>query len=225
MRKSWIAILLIGALLVSVGIIGNVQDEKIDRSGRFVFNKSNVGGNMMRSYNYNRTSYNSEEILDIDILTHEVEKYIENYIIDLEIADIFIFEDSEYYYSIIEKETGKGAMELLVNPYTGHVFPEYGPNMMWNLKYGMHRRGVFSENNELTSEEAYNEGVEYLLKFSDGFTLTDEYHEFYGYYTFHVSGGDETTGMLSVNGFTGAVWYHDWHGELIEIVESHEDEH
>jgi hypothetical protein len=29
-------------------------------------------------------------------------------------------------------------MELLVNPYTKEVIPEYGPNMMWNLKYGMH---------------------------------------------------------------------------------------
>lgn len=29
-------------------------------------------------------------------------------------------------------------MELLVNPYTEAVYPEYGPNMMWNKKHEMH---------------------------------------------------------------------------------------
>jgi hypothetical protein len=30
-----------------------------------------------------------------------------------------------------------GAMELLVDKSSGAIFPEYGPNMMWNLKYGI----------------------------------------------------------------------------------------
>jgi hypothetical protein len=43
---------------------------------------------------------------------------------------------------ITEKSTGIGAMELLVDPATPSVvFPEYGPNMMWNLKYS-HMRGA-----------------------------------------------------------------------------------
>src|SRR3972149_6768039 len=33
--------------------------------------------------------------------------------------------------------TGIGAMEVLVDPVTLAVYPEHGPNMMWNLKYGM----------------------------------------------------------------------------------------
>lgn len=195
------------------------------------------------------------------MLTEEVESYISRYDEDLIIADIFVFKDSEYYYSIIEESTGKGAMELLVNPYSKIVFPEYGPNMMWNLKYGMHyssgmmggsgmmgsqgydsRSGMmrgrgmmgdsydddyfdnsnFLKNNEINSEDAYNEGVDYLLKRSEELTLSEAYHEFYGYYTFHVEKDGEPAGMLSVNGITGDVWYHDWHGELIEIIEGHE---
>lgn len=140
-------------------------------------------------------------------------------------------------------------MELLVNPYTKNVFPEHGPNMMWNLKYSMHYNGGMMggsgmmggrnmmngtydddyfdnsnilENNEINSKEAYNEGVSYLLKRSETLTLSETYHEFYGYFTFHVEKDGEPAGMLSVNGITGDVWYHDWHGELIEIIEGHE---
>src|SRR3990172_6102115 len=35
-----------------------------------------------------------------------------------------------------ESETGLGAFELLVDPASQVAYPEYGPNMMWNLKYG-----------------------------------------------------------------------------------------
>ena len=45
--------------------------------------------------------------------------------------------DNNAYARITEKSTGIGAMELLVDPASLVVFPEYGPNMMWNLKYGM----------------------------------------------------------------------------------------
>ena len=152
-------------------------------------------------------------------------------------------------------------MELLVNPYTKEVFPEFGPNMMWNLKYGMHNnggmmgrgmmgnqrfgnrsgmmsgRGIFdnsyddddynsnfTEDNEIDNEEAYTIGEAYLMKNNNEFTLGEAYHAFYGYYTFHVEKDEKPVGMMSINGFTGQVWYHDWHGELIEIIEGHENE-
>jgi hypothetical protein len=37
----------------------------------------------------------------------------------------------------MKKDTGTGAMELLINKPSGQVYPEPGPNMMWNTKYGM----------------------------------------------------------------------------------------
>lgn len=50
----------------------------------------------------------------------------------------------------------------------------------------------------------------------------NEGHEFYGYYTFHVNEGDKPIGMISVNYYTGDVWYHDWHGQLENIIEYNE---
>ena len=75
----------------------------------------------------------------------------------LEIAEVMEFEDN--FYAIVEEaDAGIGAMELLVDRWTGEVGPEVGPNMMWNTKYGMHGRGGMvggaSETNALPPEEA-----------------------------------------------------------------------
>ena len=39
------------------------------------------------------------------------------------------------------------------------------------------------------------------------------------YYTLHVLEGDRLAGMLSVNAYTGAVWYHRWHGRFLSMTE------
>jgi hypothetical protein len=54
---------------------------------------------------------------------------------DLAIDEIMEFE-LNYYVIYYEKSTGIGAFEMLINKDTGRIFPEYGPNMMWNTKYG-----------------------------------------------------------------------------------------
>ncbi len=38
---------------------------------------------------------------------------------------------------------------------------------------------------------------------------------FSGYYTLHITKDGTVTGMLSVNGYTGQVWFHTWHGAFI----------
>jgi hypothetical protein len=43
--------------------------------------------------------------------------------------------------------------------------------------------------------------------------------QFYGHYTFDFTVNGKIAGMLSVNGFTGEVWYHSWHGNFIQEVE------
>jgi len=42
---------------------------------------------------------------------------------------------------------------------------------------------------------------------------------FPGYYTLHVLEGDRVAGMLSVNAYTGVVWYHWWHGRFLSMTE------
>lgn len=53
------------------------------------------------------------------------------------IAELWGFTAGPYYAAIEERTGGRGAFELLVDRYTGAISPEPGPNMMWNLKYGM----------------------------------------------------------------------------------------
>jgi hypothetical protein len=128
------------------------------------------------------------------------------------------------FYAIArETDTGIGAMELLVNKWNGAVTPEMGPNMMWNAKYGMHRRGMMgawrSGENTLSTAEALDIAQTWLDKNRPGVTVEEDVDPFYGYYTIHTHTDDAIEGMLSVNGSTGQVWYHTWHGEFIQMLE------
>jgi hypothetical protein len=55
---------------------------------------------------------------------------------DLEVTEVMEFANN-YYAEVEEKDTGIGAMELLIGRPGGRVYQEPGPNMMWNTKYGM----------------------------------------------------------------------------------------
>lgn len=174
--------------------------------------------------------YDEEDKMSLEQIKDRVEDVIDRYGEDLEIADIFIYKDSEYYVSIEEKDTGKGAMELLVNPYNGDVYQEYGPGMMWNEKYGMHggrgHMGFFDEDyskKNIERDAAIKIADEYVKNnVNKSYKVIGEGHEFYGYYTFHIEEDNETVGMISVNYNNGDPWYHDWHGELEKVI-SHEE--
>ena len=120
--------------------------------------------------------------------------------------------------------------------------------MMWNQKYGMMsgfgRYGMMGGmmggfNNGMmgnrfnfgntdspaeltvTPEQAVTAAQSYLdTNFSDKALTADEpAAPFYGYYTLDISQDGKTVGMLSVNGYTGAVWPHTWHGKLLTMSE------
>jgi hypothetical protein len=158
---------------------------------------------------------------------------------NFELKEVMIF-DNQAYAEIKEKDTGIGAMELLVDPSTKTVYPEMGPNMMWNLKYGMMSGfggqrmtgmmgGMMQQffnapadaNTEMTvtPEEAITAAQSYLdANFaSTNLRVADEADPFYGYYTLHVTRAEQVVGMLSVNGFSKAVFPHTWHGKLLEM--------
>jgi len=50
-------------------------------------------------------------------------------------------------------------------------------------------------------------------------TTVEDVDQFYGYYTVHTEKDAKISGMLSVNGFTGQIWYHWWHGQFIQEFE------
>ena len=200
---------------------------------------------------------------------------------DLVLDEVMEFERN-YYAIVKEKSTGTGAFELLADKQTGAVFPEYGPNMMWNTKYGhmagagmMGPNGIYTGTNGMMNgytgtmmnggmmgrggmmnggqggmmgpngmmgatgstsgtcitTVAPNTPVKYStadaqkiaqtwLDANQPGSTTEQPDQFYGYYTVHIlDANHKVTGMLSVNAYTGAVWYHTWHGAFIQMQE------
>ncbi|NIS81058.1 MAG: hypothetical protein GTO14_12810 [Anaerolineales bacterium] len=176
-------------------------------------------------------------LLGVEPLTvSEAEDVLEKYLsglgnADLTLGEVMVF-DNHAYAQLIEQSTGIGAMEVLVDPVTGAVSPEFGPNMMWNLKYspmaGAGMMGMMGGSNmedpptemPVTADEALRIAQRYLDAYVAG-AEADEAYPFYGYYTLHINKSGPTVGMLSVNGFTGGVFLHTWHGRLIDMSETH----
>ena len=76
----------------------------------------------------------------------------------------------------------------------------------------------------ISADQALEYAQRYLDANAPGTEVADEADGFYGYYTIHVLKAGQIYGMLSVNGYSGQVWYHDWHGDFIDMRESHSEE-
>lgn len=161
---------------------------------------------------------------------------VENYLTSLDnsalaVGEIMIF-DNHAYAQIVDQEAGRGAFEVLVDAGTGAVYPEPGPNMMWNTEYGMMgNAGNFGmmgmmgnlgyapdAEASVTADKAIELAQAYLDAYLPGKTAGDTADPFPGYYTLHVLENDEIVGMLSVNAYTGQVFLHHWHGDFIEMA-------
>lgn len=131
-----------------------------------------------------------------------------------------------YYASIREKSTGVGAFEILIDRATGRVTREPGPDMMWNTRYAMGDgmvsgtmmggayagTGVMS----VSSQQARDIAQRWLDSNQPG-AKANAPDPFYGYYTVDFESDGKLAGMLSVNGSTGAVWFHSWHGSFVQV--------
>ena len=218
----------------------------------------NGGMNMMGGSGYNNANSTP---LTVEQSKAAAEKYLatlDN--ADLQIAEVMIF-DNNAYVVVNESSTGNGAFELLVDPSTQLAYPEHGPNMMWNLKYGalnhqsmMANGGMMAGNNGMMGmmnmmggngmmdmmEQGWDsttpadvsaemtvspeQAIEYAQKYLDtniaGATASAEPIQFYGYYTLDFEKDGKVAGMLSVNGYSGQVFLHTWHGTFIEEYET-----
>lgn len=150
---------------------------------------------------------------------------------NLRLSEIMQF-DNHFYAEVVEADSGRGAFEFLIDPVSGAVILEPGPNMMWNLKYGMHAgwgqprtrwntpSGGDGVEMAISAEEARVAAQAYLDRYYPGLTVDEEAEAFYGYYTLHILENGEIVGMLSVNGSTGDVWLHAWHGEFVAMSDA-----
>ena len=198
-----------------------------------------MAGNMMGGSGFdNLAGVEPLSIADAEIATSEYLISLAND--DLTLGEIMIF-DNHAYAQILDKSSDSGAFEVLVDPVSRNVYPEPGPNMMWNTEYspmsgfgdggmmsGMMGNGMMAGNMmggfatdaeiSVTSEEAIASAQRFLDAHLSG-TMADETADtFPGYYTIHTLRDGETSGMLSVNAYTGQVFIHQWHGDFVEMA-------
>lgn len=202
------------------------RDNGVNQRGSGMMGNSNDdcdfgGSDMMGGLgNFNSGTYPpSGERLTMEEAEESVLNYLkERRMISLELQELMEFQDN-YYAQINESDTGINAFELLINPYSGYISPEPGPNMMWNSKYG-HMGELDSMEMSISESDAVLKAKEYLDSNSSGLSVDEHADEFYGYYTIHTLKDGKIKGMLSINGYSGAVWYHSWHGMFIQMGET-----
>lgn len=196
--------------------------------GRY-YGSANSGGtgNMPCAGGYATPANPGGQPITIEQAKDAVEKFVAGLgYSNLEVDEVMEF--TQNFYAIVkETDTGIGAMELLVDKYSGVVGPEYGPNMMWNAKYGMHQGGAASccttggtasDTMTVKPEEALSIAQRWLDTNRPGVSTESHADPFYGYYTVHTLKDGKVNGMLSVHGGTGQVWYHNWHGDFIQMI-------
>lgn len=232
MRKRMIVTsLLIGVLLLSVPLVawayGNFNfwngNQGTGTTGYGIMRQGMMGSNMMG----NTTVWNTGVTGPVN--AEKAKELVNNYIAStglkgISLAEIMEFE-TQFYAELKEDQTGMYAEELIIDKQTGALYPEMGPNMMWNTKYG-HMGGLVNANAKPTvsPEEAIKLANNYLVQSSSGETAAEP-HEFYGYYTLHTFKNGNVVGMLSVNSYTGQVWYHTWHGKFVTMYGDDDNNH
>jgi hypothetical protein len=221
--------LIVSIILITIGVLGLISGGIISSVSSPVGTVGTGTGytlglrNMMRGFNLGQQNNNLKNI-SFDEVKSSVEKYLNDTgLQNVKIKEIMEFSNN-FYIETVEEKTGFGAMELLFDKTSGAIFPEYGPNMMWNQKYGMMHSIIgsnqFENNMKIDEAKAIKIANNYLAKISQNEFAENESVKFYGYYTIDTVNKDgAVVGMLSVNGFTGQVWYHSWHGTFIEMKE------
>lgn len=223
------------------GMMGNVFNDEACNYGMMGNGFGMMGSGMMGGYGFGG-------LADVDPLSiGEAETAVNDYLAslgddDLALGEVMIF-DNHAYAQILDKGSDSGAFEVLVDPVSGNVYPEPGPNMMWNTEYGhmggfggygmmggMMGRGMRGGNMmgsfgfdpdaeiSLTGEEAITIAQQYLDTYLTGTTADETADAFPGYYTLHSLEDGEVVGMLSVNAYTGQVFLHHWHGDFVEMA-------
>lgn len=144
---------------------------------------------------------------------------------DLQLASVHQFTNG-FEAEYTEKGTGVHAFEILIDPYSGAAYPEMGPNVMWNTKYGGMggMRGGPSASEATTkmpvsAEAAKKNAQQWLDANLQGTTLGSEVDTAYGYYDMMVEKDGKHYSQIDVNGYSGQVWYEDWQGPVVQSRE------
>ena len=159
----------------------------------------------------------------------------------LRASEVIQFERN-FYVKLVDAR-GNGATEVLVDPATGYVGLEYGPAMMWNTKYGMMGRGAAlghggmmggsygvgpgpmgavapsqAPTRSVSVVDARLLAQKWLDANQPGVKVENGGDAFPGTFTLETLKAGKIVGMISVNGTTGAIWPHWWHGAFVTMA-------
>jgi hypothetical protein len=144
--------------------------------------------------------------ITLDQAVQAAQKYAAGLGANFQLAQVLEFKNG-FYAVITEKDTGRGALEVLIDPASGRVLPERGPLLMWNLKYGRMGNGAAQTgDNTVTLDQARLAAQAFLDKAHPGAKVNESGVAFYGYYALVYSVDGKTAGVLGVNGTTQQVW-------------------
>jgi hypothetical protein len=196
--------------------------------GSGAFGNGMMGGGMMGNGMMGGWSDPNAKPLTLDQAQAAAQKYIQSLPNNAgsALAPMEVMEFANGFYVAVGDKSG-GAFEVLVDRYTGNVTPEPGPNMMWNTKFGMMTgqqgdmmgmMGLWAPpagTPSVSEQQARANAQKFLdLKFP-GAKLPQDTMSFPGYYTIDFEINGQPAGMLSVNAFSGQVWYHTWHSQFL----------
>jgi hypothetical protein len=168
---------------------------------------------------------------------------------DLEIAEIMIFDNNGYvvvkeastgvgaFELLVDPVSQTASLEhgpnMMWNLKYGGVNHQYmmggSGGMMGNMMMG--GNGNMMQGWDTTTPLDFNapmtvkpeQAIEYAQKYLDanipGATAATDPLQFYGYYTLDFEKDGKVAGMLSVNGYSGQIFLHTWHGTFAEETE------
>lgn len=145
---------------------------------------------------------------------HAAKRYASR--LGLHVGEVMRFTNG-YYVQLLDHR-GDGATEVLIDPGSGTIQPEFGPAMMWNTVYGMMPGHARPGAAVIGPDQAVRTADQWLRAHRPGLYAAEP-DRFPGYYTLHTLRGDRIVGMLSVNTSTRDVWYHVWHGRFLQMQE------
>lgn len=180
-----------------------------------------MGQNMMGYFSCPMNGYQPTAKQNASLTPDEVRSLAQAYIKNtgyqgLEIDEIYEFA-THFEVEVEEEDTGIHAIELLIDKNTGIIRPEMGPNMMWNTRYGP--MPYTAGEMRITPEEAVSLAKEYIQQNNPELSVEETPETYYGFYEVHATKNGKPVAQININGYNGAVWLEQWHGELIREIE------
>lgn len=135
----------------------------------------------------------------------------------LAVDELHEFADS-FEVELINAQTKAKAYEVMISKNGGRIYTEMGPNIMWNTQFG-HMSSGQSGTLTVTSDQATQNANASIAKIGQGYTI-EKPETAPGYYEFMIQKDGKDFAELDVNGYSGQVWFENWHGPIIKSIEA-----